>query len=63
MNYVIYLDLFIDNTVTEISTEIPKKQEFWPKIDILKGNRSILRIRGAAVCQKLGTTLESKVVQ
>ena len=41
----------------------PKKQDFWPKINILKGNHCILRIRGAPVCQKLGTILENKVVQ
>ena len=41
----------------------PKKQEFWPKINILKGNHSILRLRGAPVCQKLGMILENKVVQ
>ena len=41
----------------------PKKQDFWPKIKILKGNRSILRIRGAPVCHKLGMILENKVVQ
>ena len=41
----------------------PKKQDFWPKINILKGNHYILRIRGAPVRQKLGVTLESKVVQ
>ena len=32
----------------------PKKQHFWPKINILKGNHCILRIWGAPVCQKLG---------
>ena len=41
----------------------PKKQDFWPKINILKGNRCILRIRGATVCQKLGMVLENKVVR
>ena len=41
----------------------PKKQEFWPKINILKGNHCILKIRGAPVCQKLGMILENKVVQ
>jgi len=41
----------------------PKKQEFWPKIDILKGNHCILRIRGAPVRQKLTMILETKVVQ
>jgi hypothetical protein len=40
-----------------------KKQDFWPKIDILKGNHCILRIRGAPVLQKLGMILENKVVQ
>ena len=37
----------------------PKKQDFWPKINIPKGNRCILRIRGASVRQKLGMILES----
>ena len=41
----------------------PKKQDFWPKINILKGNHCILRIQGAAVRQKLGMILENKVVQ
>ena len=41
----------------------PKKQDIWPKINILKGNHCILRIRGAPVCQKLGMILENKVVQ
>jgi hypothetical protein len=41
----------------------PKKQDFWPKINILKGNHCILRIRGAPVCQKLDVILEIKVVQ
>ena len=41
----------------------PKKQDFWPKINILKENHCILRIRGAPVHQKLGMNLENKVVQ
>ena len=41
----------------------PKKQDFWPKINILKGNDCILRIRGAPVRQKMGMILENKVVQ
>ena len=41
----------------------PKKQKFWPKINELKGNHCILKIRGAPVRQKLGMILESKVVQ
>ena len=41
----------------------PKKQDFWPKINILKENHCILRIRGAPVRQKLGMILENKVVQ
>ena len=41
----------------------PKKHNFWPKINILKGNHCILRIRGAPVRQKLGMILENKVVQ
>ena len=46
-----------------LKTVGPKKQDFWPKIDILKGNRCILRIQGAPVRQKLGMILENKVVQ
>ena len=41
----------------------PKKQDFWPKINVLKGNDCILRIQRASVCQKLGMILENKVVQ
>ena len=41
----------------------PKKQDFRPKINILKGNHCILRIQGAPVRQKLGMILENKVVQ
>ena len=41
----------------------PKKQDFWTKINILKGNHCILRIRGEPFRQKLGMILESKVVQ
>ena len=37
-----------------------KKQDFWPKINILKGNHCILRI---PVRQKLDMILENKVVQ
>ena len=40
----------------------PKKQDFWPKINKLKENHCILRIRGAPVRQKLGMILENKVV-
>ena len=40
-----------------------KKQEFWRKIDILKGNHCILRVRGVPVHQKLGMILENLVVQ
>ena len=39
----------------------PKMQAFCPRIDMLKGNRCILRIRGAPVRQKLGMILENKV--
>ena len=31
----------------------PKTQAFCPRIDMLKGNRCILRILGAPVCQKV----------
>ena len=41
----------------------PKKQDFWPRIDMLKGSRCILRIRGAPVYQKLGMILEYEVLQ
>ena len=40
-----------------------KLQEFWAKINLLKGNHSILRVWGALVCQKLGMIVENKVVQ
>ena len=40
-----------------------KKQDFWPKINILKGNHCILRIGGVPVCQKLGMILKNGVVQ
>ena len=40
----------------------PKKQDFWAKTNILKGNHCILRIQGAPVRQKLGMILEKKVV-
>ena len=39
------------------------KEDFWPKIKILKGNHSILRKPGAPVRQKLCMILENKVVQ
>ena len=41
----------------------PKKQDFWPKFNKLKGNQCILRIRGAPVRQKLGMILENEEVQ
>ena len=41
----------------------PKKQDFLPRINKLKGNHCILRIQGAPVRQKLGMILENKVVQ
>ena len=41
----------------------PNKETFCPRIDMLKGNRCILRVRGAPVRQKLGMILENKVVQ
>ena len=41
----------------------PKKQDFWPKINILKGNHCILRIQGAPDRQILGMILENKVTQ
>ena len=40
-----------------------KKQEFLPKINILKGTHCTLRIQGVPVRQKLGMILENKVVQ
>ena len=40
-----------------------KKQDFWPKINILKRNHCILRIRGAPVRHKLDVVLENKVVE
>ena len=41
----------------------PKMQDSCPRIDMLKGNHCILRIRGAPGRQKLGMILENKVVQ
>jgi hypothetical protein len=41
----------------------PKKQDFWLKINILKGNHCILRIGGAPVRKKLGMIVENKLVQ
>ena len=41
----------------------PKMQDFYPRINTLKGKRCILRLRGAPVRQKLGMILENKVVQ
>ena len=41
----------------------PKKQDFWPKNNILKRNHCILRIRGAPIRQKLSMILENKVVK
>ena len=41
----------------------PIKQNFWPKINILKGYHCILRLRGGLVRQKLDMILENKVVQ
>jgi hypothetical protein len=41
----------------------PKKQEFWPKINMIKGNHCILRTQGSPVLQKLGMILEDKVFQ
>ena len=41
----------------------PKMQAFCPRIDMLKGNRCILRIRGAPVRQKLGMILGNKVAE
>jgi hypothetical protein len=41
----------------------PTKQEFRPKINILKGNHFILRIQGGPDRQKLGMIFGNKVVQ
>ena len=41
----------------------PKKQDFWPKINILKGNHCIMRIWRAPDRQRLGMILENKGVQ
>jgi hypothetical protein len=41
----------------------PTKQEFRPKINILKGNYYILRLRGGPDHQTLGMILGNKVVQ
>ena len=41
----------------------PRKQDFWPKINKLKGNHCNLKIQGVPVRQKLGMIFENKVVQ
>ena len=41
----------------------PKMQAFCLRINMLKGNRCILRLRGAPFRQKLSMILENKVVQ
>ena len=41
----------------------PKKQNFWPKINILKGNQCYFQITGSTSFQKLGMILENKEVQ
>ena len=41
----------------------PTMQAFCPRINKHKGNRNILRIRGAPARQKLGMILEIKVVR
>ena len=41
----------------------PRKQDFWPKINKLKGNHCNLEIQGVPVRQKLGMIFENKVVQ
>ena len=41
----------------------PKMQTFCPRINILKGNRCILRIPGVPVRKKLGMILENEVLQ
>ena len=40
----------------------PIKQDFWPNINILKGNHCILKLQGAPVRQNLSMILENKVV-
>ena len=40
----------------------PIMQAFCPRIDMLKGNHCILRLRGAPVRLKLDMILENKVV-
>ena len=46
-----------------ISVRLWNFKVFLPKINILKGNHCILRVRGVPVRQKLGMILENKVVQ
>ena len=42
---------------------VPKKQDFWPKINKVRANHCVLRTWGAPVHQNLGIILENKVVQ
>ena len=37
-----------------------EKQDFWPKINILKGDQCILRIQRAPIRKKLGKILAQK---
>ena len=41
----------------------PKKQTFWPKINILEGNRCVLWIKWVTVRHKLSMISENKVFQ
>ena len=41
----------------------PKKQDFWPKINILKIKPLYFENTGAPIPQKLGMILKNKVVQ
>ena len=41
----------------------PKKSDFWPRINILLGKKIKKILQRMSVHQKLGITLESKVVQ
>ena len=40
-----------------------KKQDFWPRINILEGKKTQKFPRSKTVCQKMGMISESKVVQ
>ena len=48
---IIMICILISVRLWDLKMVGPKKQDFWPKINILKGNHCIVKIRGALVRQ------------